>query len=130
MRFGRRGVGAIVALGLVGPGLVLSGCGTSDGPAAAKATTTSTARSATPTTDSEGNAVLAAYRASWSAFEQALATANPNDPSLTATMVNPQLEGVKANLVADQRQGVVGRGTTTLHPTVVSISTTRATVVD
>jgi hypothetical protein len=74
--------------------------------------------------------VLAAYRAGWKAFEQALATANPADPALAATMVDPQLQSVKANLLADQVHGMVGRGTTTLHPNVVSISATTATVVD
>lgn len=45
-------------------------------------------------------------------------------------MVDPQLEGVKANLLADQRQGIVGRGPTTLHPKVTAVSATTATVVD
>ncbi|MDA8061203.1 MAG: hypothetical protein M0T80_02025 [Actinomycetota bacterium] len=74
--------------------------------------------------------MLAAYRAGWKAFEQAAAAANPADPALAATMVDPQLQGVKANLLADQRQGMVGRGDTSLHPKVVSISATTATVVD
>ena len=60
--------------------------------------------------------MLAAYRASWSAFEQALADANPNAPALAATMVDPQLQSVKANLLADQQHGIVGRGHITLHP--------------
>jgi hypothetical protein len=76
------------------------------------------------------SAVLAAYRAEWAAFEQALADANPGDPRLAATMVDPQLQSVKANLLADQRQGMVGRGTFTLHPKVTAISATSATVVD
>ena len=74
--------------------------------------------------------MLAAYRAGWKAFEQALATANPEDPALAATMVEPQLQSVKANLLADQVHGMVGRGTTTLRPKGVSISATSATVVD
>jgi len=45
-------------------------------------------------------------------------------------MVDPQLQGVKANLYADQRQGIVGRGTFALHPKIESISATTATVVD
>ena len=45
-------------------------------------------------------------------------------------MVDPQLQGVKANLLADQRQGIVGRGPTTLHPKVTAVSATTATVVD
>ena len=74
--------------------------------------------------------MLAAYRAGWGAFEQALADANPADPALPATMVDPQLPRVKANLLADQRQGMVGRGTTTLHPKITALSATSATVVD
>lgn len=70
---------------------------------------------------------LDAYRASSAAFEQALATANPEDPALAATMIDPQLQSVKGNLLADQRQGIVGRGTVTLHPKVVSIAGAPAT---
>ncbi len=74
--------------------------------------------------------MLAAYRAGWAAFEHALADANPEDPELSATMVDPELQQVKANLLADQRQGMVGRGTTTLHPKVTALSAASATVVD
>jgi hypothetical protein len=74
--------------------------------------------------------VLAAYRAEWAAFEHALADANPEDPELAATMINPQLQGVKANLLADQVHGMVGRGRFTLHPEITSLSSTRATIVD
>jgi hypothetical protein len=74
--------------------------------------------------------VIAAYRASWSAFEGALADANPSAPALAATMTDSQLEGVKANLLADQQQGVVGKGPTTLHPKVTAVLGTAATVVD
>ena len=74
--------------------------------------------------------MLAAYRAGWGAFEQALATANPVDPALAATMIDPQLQGVKANLLADQVHGMIGRGTFTLHPKIVSLSASTATVVD
>lgn len=74
--------------------------------------------------------MLAAYRAAWSAFEGALADANPSDPALVATMMNPQLQSVKANLLADQMQGIVGRGPTTLHPKITALSATSATVAD
>ncbi len=75
-------------------------------------------------------AVLTAYRASSAAFEHALAAANPADPTLAATMADPQLQSVKANLLADQREGIVGRGAVTLHPKVIAISGSTATVVD
>ncbi|MHB1928450.1 MAG: hypothetical protein ACYCUG_03315 [Acidimicrobiales bacterium] len=74
--------------------------------------------------------MLAAYRAEWAAFEHALADANPQAPELAATMINPQLQGVKANLLADQVHGMVGRGAFTLHPEITSLSSTRATIVD
>ena len=115
-------------------GLLLAACG--GGAASSTATTigprpsSSTSASPSTSTDPTASAVLAAYRAEWSAFEQALATANPEDPALAATMVNPQLQGVKANLFADQRQGMVGRGIFTLHPKIVSLSGSTATVVD
>jgi len=122
---------------LVVAGSVLAACGggsrsasssTTDRPASSPAPSSSTAQSAT--TSATAAAVLAAYRAGWAAFERALATANPEDPALAATMVDPQLQRVKANLLADQRQGMVGRGTTTLHPKITALSATSATVVD
>ena len=127
-----RGRLVIGMLSLAAAGLLLAACG--GGATSSSATTTVRAKPAKPTpsstTDPAAAAVLAAYRAGWGAFEQALATANPADPALAATMVDPQLQGVKANLLADQRQGMVGRGTFTLHPKIVSISATTATVVD
>ena len=127
-----------VRLGCLGvAGLFLAACG--GGGASSTASTlgpkptTSTSASAsasTSTTDPAGSAVLAAYRAASAAFEQALATANPADPALTTTTVNPQLQSVKANLLADQRQGIVGRGSVTLHPKVVAHSGSTATVID
>ena len=45
-------------------------------------------------------------------------------------MVDPQLQGVKANLLSDQIHGMVGRGTFTLHPKITSLTATTATVVD
>jgi hypothetical protein len=118
---GRR-VRLSTALGcLAAGGLVLAACG-----GGGSATTATTDRPVSPasgprststsTTEPATAAVLAAYRAGWAAFEHALADANPEDPELPATMVDPQLQQVKANLLADQRQGMVGRGATTLHP--------------
>ena len=130
-RGSQRGRLVIGVLSLAAAALLLAACG--GGPASSTATTVrAKAAKSTPssTTDPASTAVLAAYRAGWRAFEQALATANPADPALAATMVDPQLQGVKANLLADQRQGMVGRGTFTLHPKIVSISATTATVVD
>ena len=118
-------------LSLAAAALLLAACG--GGPASSTATTVraKAARSTpSPTTDPASTAVLAAYRAASAAFEQALATANPADPALAATMIDPQLQSVKANLLADQREGIVGRGSVSLHPKVVAVTATTATVVD
>jgi hypothetical protein len=135
MRESRRAGGATVVAALVGL-CVLAGCSSSHGDAVGHPTTTTSASNSRTTSTTAASstttasAVLAGYRASWSAFENALSDADPSDPALAATMVAPQLEGVKANLLADQRQGIVGRGPTTLHPKVTAVSGTTATVVD
>ena len=130
---GRLRVGLIACA--VAAGLVMASCGGGSSavshPTATEAKPAVTSASApTTTTDQVASAVLAAYRASWSAFEHALADANPEDPQLPATMVDPQLQSVKANLLADRRDGIVGRGPTTLHPKITAVSATSATVVD
>ena len=123
--------GAMVTLAA----LVLSGCGggATIGASGPSATTRghSTASTSTSSSRSGGSAaVLAAYRAGWSAYEGALADANAGDPALAATMVDPLLQRVKANLYAYQRQGIVGRGPVDLYPKVVTVSSSTATVVD
>jgi hypothetical protein len=80
--------------------------------------------------ETESDAVLQAYRASWKAFEEALSTANAYDQGLSATMVGTQLQNVRANLLGDRSAGVVGRGSVTLHPKIGSVSATTASVVD
>lgn len=122
------------AAALAAGALLLASCGAGKADASHSTTTrpshaTSSTKTSAPGGTSAG-AVLAAYRAASAAFEQALATANPEDPKLAATMVDPQLQSVKANLLADQRQGIVGRGTVTLHPKVAALSDSTATVVD
>lgn len=136
MRHGRRTGGAAFAAALVGLG-ALAGCSGSHGAAGSAAHRPFTIAPSTvptsalpPSTTSPYAPVLAAYRAGWAAFEHALADANPEDPELAATMVDPELQQVKANLLADEQQGMVGRGTTTLHPRVTALSATSATVVD
>jgi len=117
---------------LMGAAGMLAGCGGSGGSASATHSSTTNHSSSIPSASSNGSAaaVLKGYRAAWGAFERALADADPYDPGLSSTMVDPQLQGVKANLVSDQQQGIIGRGPTTLHPKVTSISGQTATVVD
>lgn len=74
--------------------------------------------------------MLAAYRAGWAAFEHAAATANAYDPALPATMVNPLLQQVRRNLLGDHYAGAVGKGAFTLHPRVVAVTATTATIYD
>jgi hypothetical protein len=131
----RRRILVAPAASLAACSVLLAACGgggltstsTTDRPMSSTSTSVATSIS---TADPGTAAVLAAYRAAWAAFEHAATDANPEDPELAATMVDPQLQGVKANLLADQRQGIVGRGTFTFHPKIVALSATEATVVD
>jgi hypothetical protein len=131
MRHGRRVGGATVVAALFGLS-ALAGCSSSPSAAGSHATTSSTSAKTTTSISPKTTslAVLASYRAGWAAFEHALADANPDDPQLAATMVDPQLQSVKASLLADQQDGVIGQGSTTLHPKITALSATSATVVD
>lgn len=134
MRHGWR-VGGETVVGAVVVACMLAGCSSSPGDDSANSTTssasaTTTSTAASPTTESPSIVVLVAYRAAWAAFEHAAADANPDDPALAATMVDSQLTGVKANLLSDQQQGIVGRGTFTLHPKITALSANTATVTD
>ena len=82
------------------------------------------------TTDSQASAVIAAYRAGWAAFEQAQKRANPDASALAATMANPLLQLVRRNLVADQHDGIIVRGSITLHPKLRMLTADRAVVLD
>ena len=137
MQFGRRGIRSASIAATLSLSLALSACASTPSGAPSttgtKASIASTSIPATTTTTTlapTSAAVLSAYRAGWAAFEHALTTANPSDPELAATMVDPQLQGVKANLFADKRAGMVARGTFTLHPKITALSATTATVLD
>ena len=121
-------VGGIVFCALLAA--ALAGCGSSRADSSRHPSSTAISPTTTSATSPTAAAVLSAYRAGWAAFAHALADANPEDPELAATMVDPELQQVKANLLADQRQGMVGRGTTTLHPKIAALSATSATVTD
>jgi hypothetical protein len=129
---------AISALMLAIAALLLDACGGGGTSSTAttlraKATTSTTipsSSSTTTTTDPAAASVLAAYRAGWAAYEHALADADPEDPALSTTMVDPLLQRVKANLLGYQHDGIVGRGAVELYPKVVSVSSVTATVLD
>ena len=133
----RRHVRQLLALLSAAAALGLAGCGSS-APALSTSRPTSTptpSASASPTPDASDAAVLAAYQAYVSAINQAYAaTSSPgawNLPVLSATMVNPMLQGWQNLLTQDYAQGIVVEGTfTPEHPRVVSNSGTSATVSD
>lgn len=103
-------------------GLLTAGCGSSH-PRSEAATTTTT-------TDPQAAAVLAAYRAEQAAFTAAVDRADPTSPGLADTMTGAQLQSVKRSLVADQINGIVGRGSVQLHPKLASINGNQAVVLD
>jgi hypothetical protein len=108
----------------IGVAVFLTSCGGSP------SNSTDANGSSTTKPNPQASAVLAAYRAGWQAFEEASATSNSAAPALAATMVNPLLDQLRRNLVSDKYSGVVSRGTYRLHPKVVAITATKATVVD
>jgi hypothetical protein len=133
-----RSVGVVTVLAALMGLSVLAGCGNSRGAGDSAKSTTSTRRDAATTSTAPASttldptpaAVLQAYRAGWTAYDRALATANAYDSGLPATMVDPLLQKVRANLLADHNSGIVGRGSVVLHPKVASLSGSTATVVD
>jgi hypothetical protein len=118
--------------------LGLSACGspsasppsTTSTPSTSVSASTSSPSSTTAPVSAEASAVLDAYRAGWTAVEHATATANPLDPALKETMVNPVLHQVIGNLVTDNMEGIVGKGSIVLDPHVTAIDGTSATVLD
>jgi hypothetical protein len=122
---------AVAAMSLA---FVLSACGRAHISASpikrAKSGTTTSVSAPATTLDPNAEVVLQAYRAGWAAYDRALATANAYEPTLPATMVDPLLQKVRANLLADRNSGIVGRGSVVLHPKVSSLTAGTASVVD
>lgn len=117
--------GVFVVLGSLA--LLGAACSSSHPRAAPDSTTTTMV---TTTTTQQEAAVLAAYRSAWAAFEHAGLTADAFDPQLPETMIDPVLQQVRRNLVGDKAHGAVARGTFALHPHVLAMTATSATVVD
>lgn len=108
--------------GVAALAVLAAGCGSSH--------PRSTASTSSTTTDPVAAAVLAAYRGAQTAFDQALAEADPAWPALAETMTGAQLESVRRILVADQMNGIVGRGSVQVFPKLVSITGSTAVVHD
>ncbi len=123
-------VPAVLVVGVLS--LFLGACGGGSVPPAghAGASPPTFRRPTSSVVDPASVAVLQAYRAGWAAYDRALATANAYDPGLPATMVDPLLQKVRANLLADRNGGIVGRGSVVLHPKVASLTAGTASVVD
>ena len=130
---GRQRGGSTMFIALAGLGL-LAGCAGSNHDATTTSTTvvapSTTSASSFASTEARRSEVLSAYRAGWLAFEQASATSNAFDPQLADSMADPLLQQVRANLAGDKENGVVARGSFTLHPTVVALTATTAQVSD
>jgi hypothetical protein len=92
------------------------------------------ARAAGTVTDSvddpaTGAAILMAWRSAQLAFQSAALTADPGEPALTATTVDPQLSFTQALLAGMIASGEESRGPVDLgQPTVVAATSDEATV--
>jgi len=131
MQLGRSGVFATVVGILISVAFLLSACGGSPSTTGQSARTSTSTRSEPSTTlSANATAVLAAYRAGWTAYDKALVTANAYDSALPITMTQPLLQKVEVGLLDDAARGIVGRGPIELRPQVTSLTATTATVVD
>lgn len=114
---------------LVALAVISASCGGSNSATGGGSTTTSD-RPTTSTTSPQTSAVLAAYRASQAAFDQAIQQADATLPALAQTMTGGELDSVRRSLVADQTNGIVGKGTVQLNPKVISVTGNDAVVRD
>ncbi len=121
---------AVAGILMLAVTVLCASCGGSPPSAVRQSTTTTSHLASTSTTTPAATAVLSAYRAEWKAFEQAAAKASSSDPVLAATMVNPLLQRVRRNLLSDHYAGIVSRGSFTLHPRAIAMTSTTATIVD
>lgn len=109
--------------------LLLAGCGHSS-PTTRSPSPSPTPRP-TPTLSAVQATVLAAYRAHWAAFDQAVALPDPAFPALEATTTGPLLTLTRKNLTIDQMNGLVGNAPTQLfRPRVTSMTDSTAVVLD
>ena len=117
----------VMSIAAVAFGFLVSSCGGS-GSATGGGTTTSDRTSSTA--NSKQGAVLAAYRASQAAFQQAVDSADPALPALAQTMTGAQLDSVRRSLTADKVNGIVGRGSVQLNPKLSYVHGNQALVLD
>ena len=68
------------------------------------------------------DAAIAAYRGMWAAYENASATANADEPSLSTYATGDALSVLQNGLRQMRADDQVARGTIVLHPTVVAVA--------
>jgi hypothetical protein len=126
---GRENLAVLAALS--GASLLVAACG-GGSPSAHRASSSALpGTAATPTPNTEDAAIISAYRAAETAFEEAVAIPDPAYPALAATMVDPLLQRVRLNLITDKNNGIVGRGhVQSLRPHVISRSDGKAILLD
>lgn len=121
----RSRIRSAAATSLVLMALPAAGCGGGSGSAGHR-----TADSTTTTLNPAAAAVIAAYRAAQTAFDEAVARADPTWPALAETTTGDQLQSVRRILLADQLNGIVGRGSVQVYPKLFSIDGNQAVVHD
>jgi hypothetical protein len=111
--------------------IMLTNACSSDGSDATRSTATNlpTTSRRTITTTVE-QVVLDGYRAAWGAYNAATAAANPDEPGLPARMTAEQVQVVRTYVIGLKAQGLVSKGELELHPRVVDLTATSATVLD
>jgi len=76
------------------------------------------------------SAVMTAYDREEAAFENAVSAANPYLSDLAATMVDPLLQKVRGNLIANKNAGIIGEGTIRHDAHVATVTGDAAVVID
>jgi hypothetical protein len=68
------------------------------------------------------DAALHAYRGMWAAYDDAAATANPDDPALARFATGAALATLQRGLAGMRAKDQVGHGRVTVHPSVVALT--------
>jgi hypothetical protein len=109
--------------------LVAGACHSGKGHPASKSPTTTTLTS-TSTTDPQGAAALASYRAFWTDFISAGDPPDPTSARLREHATGEELQHVVSGLLSSKAAGEVLRGTIDLAPVVVSANGDTVTIRD
>ncbi len=106
--------------------VVLAACGPNrpePAPSSAPATSaTSSAPSSSPTAGAGAATALDAYRGMWKAYVEAIRIPDPAYPDLARYTQGDALKVFVNGLTSVQRDGLVGKGDVTLHPSVTGVN--------